>query len=204
MTTPLETKASILVEWYKMNKDDPQYNEFFEYNDLGTPLAISINANLCTITKTGSLVIEETWKELCKWQLQNPEGDYQSIQDMLPNWIDDYEDYEDDDDSVELLEVLAKDKDASVRSGVAYTANCPVGLLEVLAKDKHESVRSGVADNANSPFELLEILAKDKHENVRWSVAQNANCPVELLEILAKDKGETKELKSIGKKLNDY
>jgi hypothetical protein len=85
MTTPLETKASILVEWFQLNRNKPEYREFFEYNDLGIPLAIAINGEACTPTKTGVFVLEETWEDLCKWLPLPlpPEGDYQSLQQML-------------------------------------------------------------------------------------------------------------------------
>lgn len=86
MTTPLETKASILVEWVQLTGKNPNYKEFYEYNDLGIPLAIAINADACTPTKTGAFVLDETWEQLCEWQKQDPEGDYQSLEDMLPNF----------------------------------------------------------------------------------------------------------------------
>ena len=96
MTTPLETKASILVEWFQLNGSDPQYKDFFAYNDLGIPLAIAINAEACTPTKTGVFVLDETWEDLCKWQLQDPEGDYQSLEDLLPDFDSGIDDEDED------------------------------------------------------------------------------------------------------------
>jgi hypothetical protein len=166
MTTPLKTRASILVEWFQLTGDEPQYKEFFAYNDLGIALAIAMNSEACTPTKTGVFVLEKTWEQLCEWQLQDPEGNYKSLEDMLPNFDlslgDEDEDEDEDEDDVELLQVLAKDEDEYVRIWVARNANCSLELLQVLAKDKHVRVRGSVAMNRNTPNRVLEDLAKDK------------------------------------------
>ncbi len=68
---------------------------------------------------------------------------------------------------VEVLEVLAKDKDRYVRAAVAENPATPVELLKVLAKDKDESVRAAVALNPATPVDLLKVLVMDQDEHVR-------------------------------------
>jgi len=58
------------------------HEEFFEYNDLGIPLAIAHEADLCSITPQGIEVLTETYKELIK-TLKAPEGNYESLADIL-------------------------------------------------------------------------------------------------------------------------
>ncbi|MEA5474278.1 HEAT repeat domain-containing protein [Synechococcus sp. CCY9201] len=88
---------------------------------------------------------------------------------------------------VELLTLLAKDKDENVRQAVAWNSQTPAELLTLLAKDKNEDVRSAVAQNSQTPTELLTLLAKDKNEDVRWAVAGNRQTAAEVLTLLAKD-----------------
>ena len=91
---------------------------------------------------------------------------------------------------VDLLKLLAKDKDYRVRSSVAKNLNCPVDLLVLLAKDKNEHVRLRVGQNPNCPVSLLEELTKDDEWQGRYGAVSNPNCPVELLVLLAKDDNE--------------
>ena len=89
-----------------------------------------------------------------------------------------------------MLELLAKDKEDSVRGDVAGNPNTPGAILQLLSKDKDEGVRVSVAGNLNTPIPFLELLARDKEEGVRMSVAKNPNVPVAVLKLLSKDKEE--------------
>ena len=51
--------------------------------------------------------------------------------------------------------------------------NTPKKILEILAKDKNWSVRAFVAQNLNAPKEILEILAKDEKMYVRNFAKKN-------------------------------
>jgi hypothetical protein len=91
---------------------------------------------------------------------------------------------------VELMKVLAVDKDVGVRAGLVRNPNLPVELMEVLAKDKYEEVRYNLARNPKLPVELMKGLIKDKNADVRCHLASNPNLPVELTQVLTKDKVE--------------
>lgn len=62
--TPIGHIISILAEFWMENRDDEEFEEFVEYNDLGLPLAYSANANLVALTPSGQVIVEETFKGL--------------------------------------------------------------------------------------------------------------------------------------------
>jgi hypothetical protein len=64
--TDTTTKAEIIVDFKQDYFDYEEYSDFFEYNDLGVPLAITITAGLAEINKTGIEVIDETYSLLCE------------------------------------------------------------------------------------------------------------------------------------------
>jgi hypothetical protein len=59
------------------------HDDFFSYNDLGIPLAISVNAGLCNLTDEGIKTIEETFVELCKEMEIDPTKEYNDYDEML-------------------------------------------------------------------------------------------------------------------------
>lgn len=77
-----ESKAEILVEFTQDNFDDEVYEEFFDYNDLGIPIAIALTQEMVVLTNKGEELIEETWKELCELFGADPNGHYQNIDDV--------------------------------------------------------------------------------------------------------------------------
>ena len=81
--TPLENKAQIVVEFIQDYKDDEEYEEFFEYNDLGIPLAIAITQDMAYLTDSGSNVFEETWARLCDLFDADVSDSYESIDELM-------------------------------------------------------------------------------------------------------------------------
>ena len=77
-----KVKAEIITDFTKMFAGLDIYNEFFEYNDLGVPLAIALEANLCVLTDEGIEVIDETYLEALK-VLGAPEGNYSSLDEII-------------------------------------------------------------------------------------------------------------------------
>lgn len=77
-----KVKAEIITDFTKMFAGLDIYNEFFEYNDLGVPLAIALEANLCILTDEGIEVIDETYLEAVK-ALEAPEGNYSSLDEII-------------------------------------------------------------------------------------------------------------------------
>jgi hypothetical protein len=97
MTTPIETKARIIAEFTAVYQPKGVNKEFFEYNDLGVPIAVAMSSNAVTLTKVGAGIIEETWLQLCDLAMNdNPNGDYEVLDDILMG-MDDFS-MDDDED----------------------------------------------------------------------------------------------------------
>ena len=76
------TKAEILVQFTQDYFNSGEYDEFFDYNDLGIPLSIAITQDMVILTDSGEQLLEETWKELCLLFEANPDDEYESIDDL--------------------------------------------------------------------------------------------------------------------------
>jgi hypothetical protein len=77
-----ESKAEILVEFTQDNFNDEVYEDFFDYNDLGIPIAIALTQEMVVLTNKGEELIEETWKELCELFGADPNGHFENIDDV--------------------------------------------------------------------------------------------------------------------------
>jgi hypothetical protein len=82
MTMDNRTKAEILVQFTQDEFNSGEYEEFFDYNDLGIPLSIAIVQDMVILTDSGEELLEETWKELCLLFDANPDNEYESIDDL--------------------------------------------------------------------------------------------------------------------------
>ena len=54
--------CEILGELYSLYKDDEEFKDFIEFNDLGLPLAYFVAENLCEVSDDGARYITETWQ----------------------------------------------------------------------------------------------------------------------------------------------
>ncbi|WP_374438730.1 hypothetical protein [Inhella sp.] len=72
---------------------------------------------------------------------------------------------------LEILAMLARDGDPSVRAAVADRRRLNAELFDALSLDEDEFVRSRVAANKKAPFEIVLRLAEDPAAHVR-SIAQ--------------------------------
>jgi hypothetical protein len=76
------TKAEILVQFTQDEFNSGEYDEFFDYNDLGIPMAIAVTQDMVILTDSGEQLLDETWKELCLLFEANPDDEYESIDDL--------------------------------------------------------------------------------------------------------------------------
>ena len=76
------TKAEILVQFTQDEFNSGEYDEFFDYNALGIPMAIALTQDMIILTNEGEQLLEETWKELCLLFNANPDDEYESIDDL--------------------------------------------------------------------------------------------------------------------------
>jgi hypothetical protein len=60
-TTTIENKEIILAELWMTYKNDPNFEDFISYNDLGLPLAYVMSTGIATRTDASNKFIEETF-----------------------------------------------------------------------------------------------------------------------------------------------
>ena len=63
-TTSFENRCSILAELWLNYRDDEEFGEYIEYNDLGLPLAYLIDSNIVATTTEAEKFINEAWAML--------------------------------------------------------------------------------------------------------------------------------------------
>ena len=78
----IKDKAEILVQFTQDEFNSGEYDEFFDYNDLGIPMAIAVTQDMVILTDSGEELLDETWKELCLLFDANPDDEYESIDDL--------------------------------------------------------------------------------------------------------------------------
>ena len=61
MNTKFKAKCAILSEIFLDYKDDEEFADFIEYNDLGLPLAYAISTGIVEKTNSAKLFVEETF-----------------------------------------------------------------------------------------------------------------------------------------------
>ena len=91
----LVDKAQIIVEFTQDHFNGGEYEDFFDYNDLGTPLAIAITQEMADLTDSGREVLEETWRNLCDLFDADATASFESIDDLIGEFQEEDEDEED-------------------------------------------------------------------------------------------------------------
>ena len=91
----LVDKAQIIVEFTQDHFNGGEYEDFFDYNDLGTPLAIAITQEMADLTDSGREVLEETWTNLCDLFDADATASFESIDDLIGEFQEEDEDEED-------------------------------------------------------------------------------------------------------------
>ncbi|MFZ9242597.1 MAG: hypothetical protein ACO295_05235 [Sediminibacterium sp.] len=80
----IKTKSSLITEFLVENDGEEEFEEFFQFNNIGIPLAVSITNNLVEkLTPEGERYIEETWGFLCATLDIDPDGQYNGIEDII-------------------------------------------------------------------------------------------------------------------------
>lgn len=83
MPTNLDTRAEILAELWMNYRDDSQFEDFIDYNDLGLPLAYASANKIVKLTNQGESLLNETF-ELLLSALDIPEDEgYESLEDLF-------------------------------------------------------------------------------------------------------------------------
>jgi hypothetical protein len=64
-TTPFSKKCEILGDLWLEYREDETFQDFFEYNDLGVPIAYAVQEKLIEkLTSEGTRIVEESFRLL--------------------------------------------------------------------------------------------------------------------------------------------
>lgn len=74
-----------------MHFNTPKYNDFFDYNDLGLPLAVAVDSDLCTLNEKGLQILNETYDLLCEELGADKDEEYEFIDELLEDADEDEE-----------------------------------------------------------------------------------------------------------------
>ena len=87
MTEPLyqdfQGKCNVLAELWFAYRDDEEFKDFIEYNDIGLPLAYLINSEIAKPTGIAEQYVNETYELLTQALKVSDTAPYDSLDDML-------------------------------------------------------------------------------------------------------------------------
>jgi hypothetical protein len=80
--TDFSSVCDILGDLHSNYKDDKNFKDFIEFNDLGLPLAYLTSQNLCEVSDDGARYITETW-DLFLAGLNIKDEGFETLDDLL-------------------------------------------------------------------------------------------------------------------------
>ena len=80
--TTYSNKLNILADLWLNYKDEPDFQDFIEYNDLGLPLAYAIGEDIVKTTPTAEKFINETF-DLLLAGLETEDTGFETLDDLL-------------------------------------------------------------------------------------------------------------------------
>jgi len=84
MATSITDKANILSDLWLNYRQDDEFQDFIEYNDIGLPLAYIISANIVELSPMAEQFINETFDLLLAGLgLDDSEDGFESLDDLL-------------------------------------------------------------------------------------------------------------------------
>jgi hypothetical protein len=82
MNTPIQTQAEILAELWMDYRDEGYFAEFFQYADIGFPLAYVISKGVVKTTPEADKFISDTWEMLLGLVALEDTG-FEDLKEML-------------------------------------------------------------------------------------------------------------------------
>jgi DNA modification methylase len=76
-------KCLILADFWLNYKDEEEFDDFVEYNDIGLPLAFMITENIVESTQVGEIYVNEAWELLCAALNVDSKQNYDTLEDMF-------------------------------------------------------------------------------------------------------------------------
>lgn len=81
--TPFDSKCQILGQLWFEYKEDPEFTDFIEYNDIGLPLAFLLSSELAIPNAKSEMYIDETFSLLLAALGKESDEGYDSLEDLL-------------------------------------------------------------------------------------------------------------------------
>jgi hypothetical protein len=81
-TTTFDNKCAILADVWLNYRNDEQFEDFIEYNDMGLPLAYAISEGIVNTTDLATKFVEETF-DLLILGLEIDDTGFESLDDIL-------------------------------------------------------------------------------------------------------------------------
>ena len=81
--TPFSNKCDILAQLWVEYKNDGEFADFIEYNDLGLPLAYAIATEIVTSTPKAELFINETFDLLLSALELEGDSGFETLADLF-------------------------------------------------------------------------------------------------------------------------
>jgi hypothetical protein len=81
--TPFEIKCNILAELWMNYRDDSDFKDFVDYNDVGLPAAWLLAEDIVSVTERITPMIEETFLLLMAALDIEEDTGFESLDDML-------------------------------------------------------------------------------------------------------------------------
>jgi hypothetical protein len=81
-TTTFSNRCDILAELWMNYRDNEDFKDFVEYNDLGLPLAYAISKEIVISTANSEMLIDETW-EVFLAALDTEDTGFESLDEVL-------------------------------------------------------------------------------------------------------------------------
>ena len=75
-------KCEILNQLWSNYRHDEGFEDFFDYNDLGLPVAVLVAEEIMSLTPRAEIYLMETW-DLLIAALEIEDKDYESLEEMF-------------------------------------------------------------------------------------------------------------------------
>ena len=82
-TTPFSNKSDILGELWVEYKNDTKFQDFFDYNDLGLPLAYAISTGIVSSSPLAENFINETFELFLEVLGIDEDTGFESLSDII-------------------------------------------------------------------------------------------------------------------------
>ena len=80
--TNFTNKCEILGQFYSQYREEKEFQDFMEFNDLGLPLAYFVSEDLVEVSDDGVRYINETW-ELFIASLEIKDTGFEALEDVF-------------------------------------------------------------------------------------------------------------------------